>query len=97
MTWRHKAACLDSDADFFVNSSSVGRGRHTNDSMAPALALCVSCAVTGDCLAFALATPEARDFGVWGGTTKGQRTKLRRSGRTPAAPIQDLSISSRSG
>ncbi len=80
MTWRASAACLDSDTDFFVNSTSIGRGHHTRASEAPALKLCGVCEVTTECLDYALAVPEARDFGVWGGTTKGQRTKLRRQG-----------------
>jgi WhiB family transcriptional regulator, redox-sensing transcriptional regulator len=44
---------------------------------AQARAICAQCEVQGECLEFALRHPEETEFGVWGGTTPGQRRRLR--------------------
>lgn len=69
-TWRDGAACNgDEDVDFFPSpDDAVGNAR--------AKALCASCPVLDDCLAFAIETNQTD--GIWGGTTAAERSKLRR-------------------
>lgn len=43
-----------------------------------AKAVCARCPIAADCLAYALS---AREFGVWGGTTDGERSSMRRNAR----------------
>jgi WhiB family redox-sensing transcriptional regulator len=68
--WRDRAACRDIDPDLFfpVAPPNTGAGE---SQVAAARAVCRTCAVTVDCLRFALAHAE-RD-GIWGGTTEGER------------------------
>lgn len=68
--WRRKAKCatIPQSPDFFP----VGR-------KAPVVALraCSGCEVKQECLSYALENEIA--YGVWGGTTEGQRRKMRLS------------------
>jgi WhiB family transcriptional regulator, redox-sensing transcriptional regulator len=75
MDWMLFAACSElevreSDRLFFCGR---GQARLANQ----ARAICASCEVQGECLEFALRIPDETEFGVWGGTTPGQRRKLR--------------------
>lgn len=69
MTWRNDAACAGLDTDvFFI------------DDMKPyTLALCDACPVKGACLDDALSYPHGMDYGVWGGTSRNERERLRAS------------------
>lgn len=42
-----------------------------------ALACCKVCPVRQPCLEYALGLPWATDFGIWGGTNRNQRRKMR--------------------
>jgi WhiB family transcriptional regulator, redox-sensing transcriptional regulator len=66
--WREVAACADRpEVDFFAdNQAEVARAR----------AVCSSCPVLDDCLAFAIETNQPD--GIWGGHTAKERTRLRR-------------------
>ena len=68
--WRDAAACTDvTGVDFFAspdNLAEIGRAK----------AICASCPVREDCLAFAIDTNQSD--GIWGGTTPKERSKLRR-------------------
>jgi WhiB family redox-sensing transcriptional regulator len=65
--WRARSACATVEpATFFPD------GDRKADQ---ALALCARCAVSGHCLAAALATGEPE--GVWGGTTPDERRRMR--------------------
>lgn len=68
--WRELGACSDTpDVDFFVTpDDAVGTAR--------AKALCASCPVADDCLAFAIETNQ--NEGIWGGTAPAERSRLRR-------------------
>ncbi len=73
--WVLFAACSElevgeSDRLFFCGQ---GQSRLVNQ----ARAICACCEVQGESLEFALRNPEESEFGVWGGTTPGQRRKLR--------------------
>ena len=83
MTWRDRAGCVDTDPEIFFPHAASPRGRVTNRSKALALAICAGCGVTVACLDFALSTPLNQDFGICGGTTAGQRDKMRRNQHQP--------------
>src|SRR5947209_15774745 len=69
LLWRTSAACRHAgigDAEMFFPSPG--------GSAAAAKAVCASCPVTVECLAFAM---EHFCQGVWGGTTDNERARLR--------------------
>jgi len=73
--WQQEALCREygNPADFFP-----GRG----EDLGPAKAICETCPVRAQCLAYALDEFEDRlDCGVWGGTSPGERKRLRRQRR----------------
>ncbi len=61
--WRAQGCCVNSEVDF-----------HDTAQEAQALVLCGSCPVQPICLQEALDSEE--EWGVWGGTTPGQRRRL---------------------
>lgn len=79
--WEDRGACRGADPALFFPE----RGQTTTE----AKAVCATCPVRQQCLAAHLHEPE----GVWGGTTPGQRRRIRvelgatqaRAGRPPAA------------
>lgn len=75
--WQENAACLDADPDlFFPERGSPG------DS---AKRVCVTCSVRLECLEYALANGER--YGIWGGLTERERTRLRRQSNQLFASI----------
>lgn len=83
MTWREEAACHGINPDIFFPHAASPRGTVTKASKALALAMCAGCGVTMACLEYALSMPLTQDFGIWGGTTAGQRDKMRRNQHQP--------------
>lgn len=69
MTWRWGAECRDQDAEFWFMDE---------DDSGLALSYCGRCPVRRECLAEALTEPRHRDYGIWGGTTRQQRLRMRR-------------------
>ncbi|MGF1665027.1 MAG: WhiB family transcriptional regulator [Acidimicrobiia bacterium] len=68
--WKTEAACADQpDVDFFPVNDDLGE-------MTRALEVCAECPVHQECLAFAIETNQSD--GIWGGTTPGERSKMRR-------------------
>jgi WhiB family redox-sensing transcriptional regulator len=68
--WHEQAACATYSAEVFFPPSDVpGAAR-------AAKAICASCPVQSECLAFALDTGQPE--GVWGGMDAGERRRLRR-------------------
>ncbi len=67
--WMLDGACRGLDPGLFY--SEKGMNKPVN-----ALAVCKSCSVKDQCLAYALKHRETR--GVWGGTTPGQRKVMAR-------------------
>ena len=65
--WMERAACRGEEPSVFF--PSLGGTTTT------ARAICSSCTVRQRCLEYALADPEIS--GVWGGTSEGERRKLR--------------------
>jgi hypothetical protein len=66
--WHRDALCLEHpEVEFFVDATG---------DMGPAKRLCARCPVREECLAYALARPSLD--GVWGGTSKRARARMRR-------------------
>lgn len=83
LSWQRHAACCGVNPDVFY----VALGGSTKI----ARAICASCEVQSECLAYALANREA--FGVWGGTSERERRRFR---RRPAA-AKEPSVSHQKG
>lgn len=63
MEWKQDAACLGVDSDVFLNEEPEAKE------------ICARCKVLTPCLVFAL---EGDEYGVWGGTTRAERKKIRK-------------------
>jgi hypothetical protein len=62
--------------------ATPGSGRHECPERLAAVAICGTCRVKDECLAYALAAPGFfPEVGIWGGTTDNERNKLRRKSR----------------
>jgi WhiB family transcriptional regulator, redox-sensing transcriptional regulator len=70
--WRSAAACRSADPDLFFPISDSGPAR---EQTARAEAICATCRVRRECLAFALRTGQIH--GIWGGTTEHERAAAR--------------------
>ncbi len=74
--FRHRAACRDADPELFFPIGDSGPARR---QVAAAKAVCGSCPVTVECLAWAL--HERHEEGVWGGRDMAERQVLHRLAR----------------
>jgi WhiB family transcriptional regulator, redox-sensing transcriptional regulator len=74
--WRSAAACRSADPDLFFPISDSGPAL---EQAAEAKAICATCRVRPECLAFALRTGQLH--GIWGGATEGERAAARRPRR----------------
>jgi WhiB family transcriptional regulator, redox-sensing transcriptional regulator len=71
-SWRAMSACRDTSPDLFFPVGTTGAAlRHEAKNV------CRECAVSSECLEFALITNQ--DSGIWGGTCEDERRKLRRA------------------
>ena len=68
VTQSELAACAGEDTAIFFPEP----GPHAKGDTALAKAICASCPIIKDCLAFALANDE---YGIWGGTTDYERRR----------------------
>jgi WhiB family redox-sensing transcriptional regulator len=71
--WRSAAACRSADPDLFF---PISASRPALEQAAKAKAICATCQVRRECLAFALRTGQVH--GIWGGTTEDERAAARR-------------------
>ncbi len=78
--WRSAAACRSADPDLFFPISDSGPAR---EQTAQAKAICATCRVRRECLAFALRTGQI--YGIWGGTTEHERARVLR--QVVASPV----------
>ncbi len=76
MDWRHRALCRDEDPELFFPIGTTGPAERQVEE---AKAVCARCAVTSDCLNWALDT--GQDSGVWGGLSEDERRALKRQVR----------------
>jgi WhiB family transcriptional regulator, redox-sensing transcriptional regulator len=74
--WRSAGACTSADPDLFFPISLSGSGQ---EQVRQARDVCARCAVRATCLEFALSTGQT--YGIWGGTTPEERTRLLRRRR----------------
>jgi WhiB family redox-sensing transcriptional regulator len=70
--WQSVAACRSAEPDLFFPISDSGPAR---EQAAKAKAICATCEVQRECLAFALRTGQI--YGIWGGTTEHERAAVR--------------------
>ena len=71
--WHDQAACAGKPQEWFFPQ----RG----DDVRPAKAVCASCPVNAECLAWALEQDTTTLQGIWGGTSMRERRQLRRDQR----------------
>jgi WhiB family transcriptional regulator, redox-sensing transcriptional regulator len=78
--WADHGRCAETDPDIFF----PGKG----DSGEEARAICARCEVRVQCLAYAT---RADEFGIWGGLSRAERTRLRNASiaRQPPAGVPD--------
>jgi WhiB family transcriptional regulator, redox-sensing transcriptional regulator len=73
------AGCRGVDQDIFFGKEYHGEQRHrpslTSIEIRRAKAICAVCPVLWDCFSYAMANEE--EYGVWGGTTRRERQRLR--------------------
>ncbi len=69
--WRSAAACRDSDSGLFFPESASDVAK-----VAAAKAVCATCPVQEECLAFAVELNQTE--GIWGGRTPSERRTIRR-------------------
>ena len=81
--WRSVAACRSADPDLFFPISDSGPAL---EQAVEAKAICATCPVRRECLAFALRTKQVH--GIWGGTTEHERTAVRR-GTVSEQPVTE--------
>lgn len=77
-SWRSRSACRDTeDPDVFFAPDGEHHGKTRDAREYRAKKICGPCPVSGNCLAFALATDER---GIWGGLNDDQRRSVKRRG-----------------
>jgi WhiB family redox-sensing transcriptional regulator len=74
--WLSAGACTSADPDLFFPISLSGPGQ---EQVKAARDVCAQCDVRAKCLEFALSTRQM--YGIWGGTTPEERTRLLRRRR----------------
>lgn len=75
--WAADANCAGVGSHPFYDWETARPGPAADRLLSAALELCANCTVQTDCLTHALHTPSGNDYGVWGGTTRRQRLRLR--------------------
>jgi len=80
-SWQRAAACRTADPELFFPVSSSG---HSLEQIDQAKAVCRTCIVRRQCLAYAIASNEE---GVWGGMTEDERMRVAHRVRIWAEPI----------
>ena len=74
--WQRHAACKGLEAAIFYTSED-------DETTFEAKAVCAACAVSGECLEYAITVREKE--GVWGGQTAAERVRIIRRRRRAAA------------
>jgi WhiB family redox-sensing transcriptional regulator len=73
--WMTRGACQREDPELFFPIATTGAALH---QVNVAKAVCLSCTVRAQCLAYGL---ETRQDGIWGGTTWDERYAMRKLAR----------------
>jgi len=85
LAWQRHAACRGLEAEIFYPPESDAAS--DDDAAFEAKAVCAACAVSGECLEYAIAVREKE--GVWGGQTAAERVRIIRRRRRAAARVRD--------
>lgn len=72
--WKADAACKGYPTDWFFAELAGDPHHYERAAM-----LCKRCPVRDECLEYALSLPFGADHGFWGGTSMGERRKIRRA------------------
>ena len=86
-SWRVLGSCLDHDDGLFFPAGETGLAAIQAER---AKKICSECPVQTDCLAYAVETGQR--FGVWGGTTEEERSRIRRRWLASIRNGQELSL-----
>jgi WhiB family redox-sensing transcriptional regulator len=86
MAWADRGNCSGVDPEIFFP--------HRGDSVDLARAVCRGCAVSSECLSYAIDTNQR--FGVWGGLTPAQRRRLARRHDHARRPVAAASVAAAS-
>ena len=78
--WRSKAKCKDVPPEIFFPETKAEKV----ENLPKAKAICNSCSVKEPCLDYALALSASDAQGIWAGTEKDERARLRRQRRRKA-------------
>lgn len=81
LAWQRHAACRGLEAEIFYPPDSDDAG--DDEAAFEAKAVCAACAVSGECLEYAITVREKE--GVWGGQTAAERVRIIRRRRRAAA------------
>jgi Transcription factor WhiB len=84
LDWQGKAACSNTDTESFFpeyNPDPEERGEEVLDAL-NALKICSTCTVSKQCLAYAMASEDSVNTGIYGGTLAYERQRMwKASGR----------------
>jgi WhiB family transcriptional regulator, redox-sensing transcriptional regulator len=86
MPWADGAPCREKPALFYPDEAETRGAQY--DATKQAKAICRRCPVLQDCARWALSRPE--QFGIWGGMTPNDRTRVLDRERKRAERARDL-------
>lgn len=92
LAWQRHAACRGLEAEIFYPPDSDGAG--DDEAAFEAKAVCAACAVSGECLEYAITVREKE--GVWGGQTAAERVRIIRRRRRAAARARNAQAAANS-
>src|SRR5680860_173871 len=79
LSWQEGAPCKGEEQDLFFPEQEEGTDKAHQAKLAKAVkAICASCILKDQCLNFALESKPSNDYGIWGGTTKIERRRIRK-------------------
>jgi WhiB family redox-sensing transcriptional regulator len=86
LDWQRYGKCVGAPSEWFFperldKQTDSEKSIHVAKCISSAKALCAQCPVKSECLDFALKTMDLGNYGVWGGTTPGQREAIREAFR----------------
>lgn len=84
MDWMSRGACQREDPELFFPIATNGPAL---EQINAAKKVCLRCTVGAACLSFGLKTPQD---GIWGGTTREERSTLRKHPARVAAQMSQL-------
>jgi WhiB family redox-sensing transcriptional regulator len=86
MSWQERGRCRDLDPELFYPPLDAETRQQRDAREEAAKAICASCPVRAECLAWALAADER--LGVWGGKNERERQLLPAAARRPARRVR---------